>query len=203
MTAEHIQPKQTKPKPHIFSIGHSNHTLEKFLSLLKNYNVELLIDTRSQPYSKYASHFTAESIEKALVDARIQYLFLGRELGGRPQEPEFYDSEGHVLYWKLANSEKLRKGVNRLEEESKVRRVAIMCSEEDPSCCHRRLLVGRVLASRGIKLDHIRGDGRVQTEDDLSAKETQNALFDHQQKVVWRSIRSVLQRGQRQTSSEH
>ena len=194
---------KTIEKKSVFSIGHSNHSLESFLSLLKKYEINFLIDTRSHPYSKFASHFTAECLREALVKAGIQYLFLGKELGGRPEEPEFYDSEGHVLYWKLANSSKLREGIRRLEEESKVRRVAIMCSEEDPSSCHRRLLVGRVLTSRGIELDHIRGNGQVQREDDLVAQKTQNGLFDQPQKAVWRSIQSVLQKGPRQSSSEH
>ncbi len=190
-------------KLRIFSVGHSNHPLEKFLSLLHEYKIDLLVDTRSIPYSRFAPQFTSERIQSSLEKAGIQYLFLGRELGGRPEESEYYDSEGHVLYWKLANSSELREGIRRLEEESKVRCVAIMCSEEDPSYCHRRLLVGRVLSGRGIELDHIRGDGRVQTEDDLIPKEAQNALFDQPEKVVWRSIQSVLQRGQRQSSSEH
>lgn len=194
---------QREHKLCIFSIGHSNHPLEKFLSLLHKYKINLLVDTRSMPYSKFAPQYTAERIQSALETAGIQYLFCGRELGGRPDEADYYDSEGHVLYWKLANSSKLREGIRRLEEESKVKRVAIMCSEEDPSCCHRRLLVGRVLSGRGIELEHIRGDGCAQTEDDLIPKETQNALFDQPEKVVWRSIQSVLQKGQRQSSSEH
>ena len=186
----------------VFSIGHSNHSLDKFITLLKNHRINLLIDVRSHPYSKFASHFTADSIQEALVATGIEYLFLGKELGGRPEEPEFYDSEGHVLYWKLANSSKLREGIRRLEEESKMKHVAIMCSEEDPSSCHRRLLVGRVLTSRRIDLDHIRGNGQIQDESDLVAVDKQHGLFDQREKTVWRSIQSVLHRGQRQSSSE-
>jgi len=200
MSANHTP---SRSKPRIYSIGHSNHTLERFLSLLKEHKIEVLVDTRSQPYSKYAPHFTGEYIKMELEKAGIPYLFLGKELGGRPEEPEFYDSEGHVLYWKLANSVTLREGIQRLEEESKVRRVAIMCSEENPSCCHRRLLIGRVLTSRGIELDHIRGNGQLQTEDDLVSQEAQNSLFEQPEKAVWRSIQSVSQRGPRQSSSEH
>jgi uncharacterized protein (DUF488 family) len=194
---------KTTERGRVFSIGHSNHSLDKFLTLLKKHNINLLIDVRSHPYSKFASHFTTDCIQEALTTAGIQYLFLGRELGGRPEEREFYDSEGHVLYWKLANSSKLKEGIRRLEEESKIKRVAIMCSEEDPSSCHRRLLVGRVLTSRRIEIDHIRGNGQVQEENDLVAYDKQHGLFDQREKTVWRSIQSVLHRGQRQSSSEH
>ena len=192
-----------KLKPNIFSIGHSNHPFEKFVALLKQNNVEVVVDTRSQPYSKYAPQYSSGSIEALLKKEGIDYLFLGRELGGRPQETEFYDSEGYVLYWKLANAPKLREGVQRLEEEATTRRVAIMCSEEDPTCCHRRLLVGKVLSGRGTELEHIRSDGRIQSENELVPAERQNDLFNFSEKAVWRSIRSVLQRGQLQSSSEH
>ena len=108
-----------------------------------------------------------------------------------------------MLYWKLANTLKLREGVQRLEEEAKTRRVAIMCSEEDPTCCHRRLLVGKILSGRGTDLEHIRADGKIQSEDELVPTGTQNELFNSSEKAVWRSIRSVLQRGQLQNSSGH
>lgn len=194
-------PRRLKQK--IFSIGHSNHPFEKFVTLLKHNHIEVVVDTRSQPYSKFAPHYSSGSIETLLKKEGIDYLFLGRELGGRPQEAEFYDSEGHVLYWKLANTSKLKDGVQRLEEEAKARRVAIMCSEEDPTCCHRRLLVGKVLSGRGTDLEHIRSDGKVQSENELVPAGIQNDLFTPSEKAVWRSIRSVLQRGQLQSSSEH
>lgn len=195
--------KSVKLKRYIFSIGHSNHPIEKFVSLLKKNEIELVVDTRSQPYSRFAPHFSSGSIEALLKKEGIEYLFFGKELGGRPQEPEFYDSEGHVLYWKLANTPKLKEGVKRLEEEAKNKRVAIMCSEEDPTCCHRRLLVGKVLSGRGTDLGHIRSDGRIQSENELVPAGAQNDLFSTSEKVIWRSIQSVLQRGQQQSSSEH
>lgn len=173
------------------------------MSLLKQNNIELVVDTRSRPYSKFAPHFSTGSVEAFLQKEGIDYLFLGKELGGRPQEQDFYDSEGHVLYWKLANTAKLREGIQRLEDEAKTRRVAIMCSEEDPTCCHRRLLIGKVLLGRGTDLEHIRSDGRIQSEDELVPAGTQNDLFNPSEKVVWRSIQSVLQKGQLQSSSEH
>jgi len=187
----------------VFSIGHSNHTLERFLSLLKEYKIEVLIDSRSHPYSKHVPYFSVDGIKEAVAGEGIQYLFLGAELGGRPEEPKFYDSEGHVLYWKLASSDKFREGISRLEEEIRSHRVAIMCSEEDPLHCHRRILIGPVLTRLGIELDHIRGDGRLQTEDELIPKGAQSKLFNEPKKGIWKSIQSVLQKGQRQSSSEH
>ncbi|MDO8546588.1 MAG: DUF488 domain-containing protein [Nitrospirales bacterium] len=193
----------------LFSIGHSNHPLEAFLGLLKMHSIEILIDARSYPYSKYAPHFASPSLSEAVAEVGAKYLFMGDELGGRPQEDEFYDDEGHVLYCRLSQSQNFLEGIRRLEEEMKGHCVAILCSEEDPSCCHRRLLVGRVLAERGIVLKHIRGNGRVQMDSEIVGKglldrdKGQTSLFHEPEELVWRSIQSVSLKGKRMSSSEH
>lgn len=201
--------RRSKTDARLYSIGHSNHALERFLELLRQHQIEVLVDARSHPYSKFAPHFDAGSLQEAVIGAGIKYLFMGKELGGRPDGDEFYDAEGHVLYWRVAESHFFLDGIARLENGITKYRVALMCSEENPSACHRRLLVGRVLTAHGIQLEHIRGDGSIQTEAELEAEEQrgraegQIGFFDepHQEKA-WRSIQSVLQRGRRQTSSE-
>ena len=197
------------PVRRIYSIGHSNHTSETFLNLLRAHEVELVVDVRSAPYSRYAPHFARRTLEPSLSEAGITYLFLGRELGGRPGEDEFYDDQGRVLYWRVARTPAFRDGIGHLEQKVTSVRAAILCSEEDPTGCHRRLLVGRVLAERGIALEHIRGDGRLVSEADLMAGEKrarrsgdrQLDLFDGAE-TTWRSIRSVSRRRRRPSSSE-
>ena len=201
--------RRSKTDARLYSIGHSNHALERFVDLLRQHRIEVLVDARSHPYSKFAPHFDAPSLKEAVIAAGIKYLSMGKELGGRPDGDEFYDAEGHVLYWRVAESHLFLDGIARLEKGITKYHVAIMCSEEDPSACHRRLLVGRVLETRGVQLEHIRGDGRIQTEAELRAEEErrrangQIGFFDKPpQEKAWRSIQSVLQRGRRQTSSE-
>ncbi|HXH09490.1 MAG TPA: DUF488 domain-containing protein [Alphaproteobacteria bacterium] len=194
---------------HIFTIGHSNHPLEWFLGLLKAHGIEVLVDVRSHPYSKHAPHFDHQMLKARATAEGIRYLFLGAELGGRPKGEEFYDADGHVLYWRVAESAAFLEGISRLEAGIQKYKVAIMCSEENPAVCHRRLLIGRVLVMRGIRVCHIRGDGRVQTDTELAGEEQGNDGKDHQLMLfndkgidTWKSIRSVLQRGKRPTSSE-
>ncbi|HEX2913364.1 MAG TPA: DUF488 domain-containing protein [Chloroflexia bacterium] len=151
----------------IFTIGHSNHSIEAFLELLQSHQIEVLVDIRSQPYSRYSSQFNAPELKQAIKRTDLKYLYMGKELGGRPENREFYDQAGHVLYNKVAQSTLFLSGIARLEQGIENFRVAIMCSEEDPLNCHRRLLVGRVLKERGINLAHIRGDGALQSEADL------------------------------------
>jgi uncharacterized protein (DUF488 family) len=179
----------------VCTIGHSNHTVEHFLGLLKSHEVQVVVDTRSQPYSKYATQFDHEPLKGSLQDAGIRYLYLGRELGGRPDGDEFYDDVGHVLYDRVAATTVFREGLTRLERGIREYKVALLCAEENPAACHRRLLVSRVLIDHGIQVEHIRGDGRIQTEEEVAAEtdpdRDQLSLFQKVEADPWKSIPSV------------
>jgi hypothetical protein len=97
----------------VFTVGHSNHPIEHFLDLLRRAGIRMLVDVRSSPVSGYCPHFDKQPLQRALRVARVQYLFLGAELGGRPPETEFYDAAGYVLYDKMARSARFRAGVQR------------------------------------------------------------------------------------------
>jgi uncharacterized protein (DUF488 family) len=167
--------------------------------LLQRHGIEVLVDTRSHPYSGYAPHFNAHALEAALSRDGIGYLFLGGELGGRPQGGEFYDAKGRVDYALVERSRPFLDGISRLEKEIRTRTVALLCSEEDPGRCHRRLLVGRALEERGVTLLHIRGDGNVQTSGEADGG--QPVLFPEKEASPRRSTRSVSRRRRRPGSS--
>lgn len=182
----------------IFTIGHSNHPLETFLALLQQQQLTRVVDVRSSPYSGYASQFNREAIRVALRARGIEYLFLGDLLGGRPEGRQFYDAGGHVLYDRVAASAAFTRGIDRLCDHLPTGRVTLLCGEEDPTHCHRRRLVGRVLGRRGVGVLHIRGDGRLQSEEELAKEETfrktkgQMTLFDLEEPESWKSTQSVL-----------
>jgi uncharacterized protein (DUF488 family) len=178
--------------------------MDHFLDLLRRQSVEVIADIRSHPYSKYASQFDHKMLEKALRAAGVQYVYLGAELGGRPRGDAYYDAEGHVLYDKVAESGAFKGGLVRLEKDLRHYVVALLCAEEDPTGCHRRLLVGRVLAGRGVAVSHIRSDGQLQSEDELSAAEpdsNQLGLFDEIEAPAWKSIPSVSLKRRQSSSS--
>jgi uncharacterized protein (DUF488 family) len=185
-------------RPCVYTIGHSNHSVEHFLGLLKTNGIEVIVDARSQPYSKYASQFDHDRLKGSLQEAGIRYLYLGRELGGRPERAEFYDGEGHVLYDRVAATSLFQEGLLRLERGIREYKVAIVCAEENPGACHRRLLVGRVLLNHGIQVEHIRGDGRIQTEEEVAAEvnpdRDQLSLFQKVEPEPSKSISSVLRK---------
>lgn len=166
--------KDSQEKLTIFTVGHSNHSLEMFIDLLKSHKIDVLVDVRSKPFSRFSAQFNKEELKNAVQASGIKCVFLGREIGGRPESSEFYDVEGFVLYSRLAESTLFHEGIDRLIKGIKTYRVAVMCSEENPVNCHRRLLVGRVLAKRGVSVRHIRGDGTVQDEDELAREEYQS-----------------------------
>lgn len=178
-------------QPIIFSIGHSNQSIDKFLSLLRSHLIDVLVDVRSHPYSRYAPQYQKKPLSRELEASGFKYLFLGNELGGKPEDEAFYDAEGHVLYRELARSGPFLEGIRRLERGVRNYRVAIMCAEENPSNCHRRLLITPVLQEQGIRVIHIRGDGRLEPESDLLEQEAQMTLFEGAGQIPVKSMRSI------------
>ena len=170
----------------VWTVGHSNRPAGGLVELLHGAEIEVLADVRSQPYSRHNPQFRRDNLRASVEQAGLRYVFLGTELGGRPPEPEFYDASGHARYDLVARTERFQAGLERLLTGAATYRVAIMCSEEDRSRCHRRMLVTRALIGREVEVRHLRGDGRVVTEAELdreltgpgSRGEAQAALFD-------------------------
>jgi uncharacterized protein (DUF488 family) len=194
--------------PCVYSIGHSNIGVEDLLDLLQRHQIQVVADVRTSPRSSYVPHFDAAPLRAALLRHDISYVPLGRELGGRPDGDQFYDEQDHVLYGRLARSRLFQAGIDRVLTGAQTYRIGLLCSEEDPSKCHRHLLIGRVLRDRGATVLHIRADGRLETEDELSSSEAdaspQAALFDLGPEArQWRSIRSVSRRRAPLSSSGH
>jgi uncharacterized protein (DUF488 family) len=193
----------------VYTVGHSSHPYAEFLKLLRDNGVAVLVDVRSAPYSKYAPQFDREVLQRALNAAGIKYLFLGGELGGRPENQAYYDAEGHAVYSRMTTDPAFVAGIERLERGMANYRLALMCGEEDPAHCHRRLLVARILMERGHEVVHIRGDGRVVSDEDVASQSgkslvnEQPALFAELDEDQWRSTASVLPKRAQASSSRH
>jgi hypothetical protein len=190
---------QEPGKNPVFTVGHSNHSADNFLGLLRGRGIEVVVDTRSHPYSRHAPHFNAHALEAALAGAGIGYRFLGGELGGRPEGGEYYDDLGRVDYALVRCSRPFLDGISRLQKVILAHRVALLCSEENPVRCHRRLLVGRALEELGFTLRHIRGDGSVQVEGEANGGQPE--LFPELEASPRKSIRSASPRKPHRSSS--
>ena len=145
----------------VLTIGHSTHAIDAFITLLRKHDVSAVADVRSAPYSRFNPQFNREELAEALKAQGIKYVFLGRELGARSDDPSCYEN-GRVQYRRLERTELFRAGLDRVLRGSHEHRIALMCAEKEPLECHRTLLVARALVENGADVQHILADGRVE-----------------------------------------
>lgn len=151
--------------PHpVFTIGHSTHSAEAFLALLRQHGVEALADVRSSPFSRFNPQFNREALEQSLKANGIRYVILGKELGARSEDRSCY-LDGRVQYARLAQTPLFQSGLDRVLQGAAKYRVALMCAEKEPLECHRTLLVAKALAVRGQPVLHIHADGHLETHE--------------------------------------
>lgn len=147
-------------RPAVYTIGHSDHAIDTFVSLLRRHAITLVVDVRSQPYSRWATQYNRELFAHSLVTAGLRYEFLGDMLGGRPADREMYSPGGeHADYHRMEMSAAYQAGIDALLKLAQSERAALMCSEGDHHQCHRHLLISQTLLSRGIRVVHIQPDG--------------------------------------------
>jgi uncharacterized protein (DUF488 family) len=146
-------------------VGHSNLEFSQFVRLLADFHVELLVDVRSRPQSGRFPQFSQPAFEKLLEGEGIPYLFLGEELGGRPDDPDVYLPEGRVNYRARRKSYAFRSGLERVLRELGSRTLALMCAEEDPLECHRFLMICPELVASGVQPVHIRRGSQIEPQD--------------------------------------
>lgn len=165
----------------LFSIGHGNKTAEEFINELNSFSIQYLIDVRSSPFSKWAPHFNHGVIEQLLKSNSIRYLYWGDSIGGRPINDDCYDDEGFFDYKKMADVPEFKKGLQRLiDANAGGYKVAVMCSESDPSQCHRSKLIGReLLSGYSIEMYHIIAPNKIKSEEDIITELTNGAWDPH------------------------
>lgn len=158
----------------LYTLGHGNHPLPHLIRLLEDNGVMTLVDVRTAPYSRFNPQFNKDSLESALPQHNIQYVFAGKYLGGRPTDPALYKSrtlptEDHtdylheVDYPAIMQRDYFQRAIQRLLQLADEQTTAILCSEEDPATCHRHHLIAKYLMEHHpeVNVRHIRGDGTV------------------------------------------
>jgi uncharacterized protein (DUF488 family) len=145
----------------VYTIGHSTHSIGRFVELLRQHSVTAVCDVRSRPYSRVNPQFNRETLKEALANASIKYVFLGEELGARTDDRSCY-CNGKVQYDLLAKTDLFKKGIDRVKKGAHEYRLALMCAEKEPLDCHRTILVSRILSEGGMTIRHILADGRIE-----------------------------------------
>ena len=145
----------------IYTIGHSNHCINDFINLLKKHGITAVVDVRSSPFSKHNPQFNKEALADALKREGIAYVFLGKELGARPDDPCCYDN-GSANFEKMAERPIFKQGIERLLKGMEQYRIALLCAEKEPLDCHRTILVCHYLRKMGLPIKHILANGDVE-----------------------------------------
>ncbi len=153
----------------VYTIGHSTHSMEKLINLMTAHHITAVADVRSHPYSRFNPQFNRDNLHAALKTAGISYVFLGRELGARPEDRTCY-VDNTVQYDRLARTNLFQEGLRRIVEGMRKYRIALLCAEKDPLTCHRTILVCRHLVIRGIAVQHILEDGQLESHDKALAR---------------------------------
>ena len=157
-------------QPRLYSVGHSNHDLARLVQLLQGAGVTLVADVRSQPYSQRLPQFNRPELERELPCQAMAYVFLGRQLGGRPAQLQLYDHDGRVDYERVRATTAFQQGVDYLCAALGQFTVAMLCAEEDPLDCHRGLMIAPALVERGVLPAHLRGDGTIESTAELEER---------------------------------
>jgi len=153
----------------LYSIGHSTHTIERFIELLKEHGITALADVRSSPFSRFNPQFNQHELKASLRENGIKYVFLGQELGARSDNPKCY-KDGKVQFDILAKTELFQSGLERIEKGCKNYRISLMCAEKDPIECHRTILVSRRLKEAGFAVNHILSNAQTESHEALEER---------------------------------
>lgn len=156
--------------PPLFTLGYSHHDADAFIGLLRQHGITAVADTRSRPFSRFRPEFNHESLKAMLRQHGIAHVFLGRELGGRPEDPDLYDPEGWADYERVRASALFQSGIDRLRQGLRDYTIVLLCGEEDPLDCHRGLMITPALKELGLPPFHIRRDGSLESTDAFEAR---------------------------------
>lgn len=184
----------------VYTVGHSTLPLADFVGVLARNEITVLADVRSSPYSRFNPQFNREPLKDELRARGVSYVFLGKELGARSDDPSCY-AHGQVQFDRLAETQLFESGIERIRKGASQYRVALMCAEREPLECHRTILVARKLEKSGVEIRHILSSGQVESHEDAlnrlikihgldnddlfrSREEVENEAYDKQARII-------------------
>ena len=152
----------------IYTIGHSNYTVEKLIDMLKHYNINCVVDIRGTPYSKYNVQFDKETIRYTLSKAGFIYIYMAKELAAKRINKQSYNDEGYSDFEKVINEKEFLEGIERLKNGcNKGYNIALLGAMQEPIRCHRSILVGKALRKARFDVKHILDDYSIASQDDI------------------------------------
>ena len=152
----------------IYTIGHSNYSMERFIEMLRKYEIDVVVDIRGTPYSKYNTQYNKEALSNSLKENGFKYIYMGREFAAQRDNKIIYTWEGYSDFEKVINEPSFIEGVERLKKGlAKGFKIVLLGAKQDRVNCHRFALVGRELYKRGFNVKHIEDDLTISSQLDL------------------------------------
>jgi len=151
----------------IFTVGHSDLTFMRFLTLIQASNVNHIIDIRSIPYSRRAPWSNKSRLPEILKPFKsrlpeilkpfqIRYTYLGHKLGGKKQPIKRISKQQGI-----SSQADYDDGIHLLLQLSMRDKLALLCAEGDPALCHRQHIIAQTLIDADIKVLHILKNGAI------------------------------------------
>jgi len=155
----------------LFTIGYTTFQFEDFIDVLKHYEINVVIDVRSLPYSKHHAQYNKEIVERILNNNKIYYRNYSNEFGARQTERRYFSREGYLDFELFTESKMFKCGFDKIRD-SLVRgsNVVLMCAEKDPAVCHRSIMISRVFHNSGETVNHILADGNTESQKDIELR---------------------------------
>ena len=165
------------PEYRIFTIGHGGRSLEEVADQLKKQGIEFVVDVRSQPYSRFQPEFSKDALAHHLARFGLRYIFMGDQLGGRPEDPTCYTDNGNVDYAECRQREFFQEGIRRLLTAcERGYSLALLCSEGNPANCHRSGLIGNELDDCDVQVFHLMPDGGHMLQSEVIQQRTKGRI---------------------------
>lgn len=179
----------------IYTIGHSNYTIEKLIDMLHYYNINCVVDIRGTPYSKYNVQFDKETIRYTLNKAGFIYIYMAKELAAKRVNKQSYNEEGYSDFEKVINEKEFIEGIERLKNGcDKGYKIALLGAMQEPIRCHRAILVGKALRKYGFNVKHILDDYSIVSQDDIEEMLLDKYFSNRNQITIDDLIGSALNR---------
>lgn len=153
----------------LYTIGHSSYDKEKFLKLIKDYNINYLLDVRSTPYSKYAPQYNADVIRMYLEANSVHYVSMGKRFGARQKDMSLYDEDGILDFSKTRQTVFFQNAVGSvLKGLNSGSNIVLMCTEKNPIECHRTILISKAFYDIDVPVQHILSNGKYITQENIN-----------------------------------
>lgn len=172
-------------KIEIYTLGHSNYPFDKFIEILKKYDINCVVDIRSTPYSKYNTQYNKEFLHETLKNLGYTYIYMADEFGAKRKTKVSYNDEGYADFDKVILEDEFKRGIERLKVGcSKNYKIVLLGAMQEPIRCHRAILLGKELIKAGFDVKHIMHEGDLKVQSELEEQLLEKYFEDRNQLTI-------------------